>query len=289
MSRIHYRLTLWRNSTLHVCAVVTQLVEYDLAKVAVAGSNPVYCSQVKEMKMSKTRKDLSWSVLAKKEGVVSHDHTTGVCVTGTDAEINKQRAARNRHIKVCRRWTKSVECVHNGEREALQRRINHARAGDNSLSLLNLTHSHCSHESWVDSLWCEDGDISPRVKTSEEIAHMLEKGYLPNCDQVKTHTVLLEDIDLGLRPGEYAPNPRVWHRREAMSILLPQYDKSRKCRECEAYKQITCTIEPKYRPSSYQGCECCSYAKTEVLTKTRVRDRLRNELKEYNSGCSEED
>lgn len=33
--------------------------------------------------MSKTRKDLSWSVLAKKEGTVEHDHTSGECVVGT--------------------------------------------------------------------------------------------------------------------------------------------------------------------------------------------------------------
>lgn len=235
--------------------------------------------------MSHTLKDLPYDVKARRDGRINHDHRTGVCVVGYYEDEYRQRKTRNAHRKVCNRWTTTVECVHNGEREELQRKINHARAADNTYGLSFIKHPDCNHETWEERLWCDEGYIQ-RGSVSDEIATMVEKGYLPNCDQVKTHTVIIEDIDLGLRPGESAPNTDWWYRRDAYKILVPQYDESRTCKTCDELQPITCFIEPK--DSSYagwKGCPCCSFD-TVVESKTRVRDSLRTQMLEYNTtGC----
>lgn len=233
--------------------------------------------------MSHTLKDLPYDVKASRDGYVEHDHRTGNCVIGTYKEFYKQRETRKAHRKVCNRWTDSVECVHNGEREALQRRIDHARAADNTYSLFKTIHPDCNHDTWIDKLYCGDAYYVQRASVSDEIATMVEKGYLPNCDQAKTHTVLLEDIDLGLRPGENAPNTQVWYRRDAYKILVPQYDESRSCKTCDEFQPITCFTQPKERSSyGWKGCSCCSLD-TVVESKTRVRDSLRSQALEYNT------
>lgn len=236
--------------------------------------------------MSHTLKDLPYDVKASRDGYVSHDHRTRNCVVGSYKEDEKQRETRNAHRKVCNRWTTSVECVHNGEREELQRKIDHARAADNGYSLFKTVHPDCTHKTWIERLWCEESYYVQRASVSDEIALMVEKGYLPNCNQAKTHTVLLEDIDLGLRPGESAPSTDWWYRRSAYKILAPQYDKSRSCKTCDEFQPITCFIQPKDRSyAGWGGCSCCSLD-TVVESKTRVRDSLRSQALEYNTtGC----
>lgn len=216
--------------------------------------------------MSKTRKDLSWSVLAMKDGIIEHNHTKGECVVGTWTERHKQEEARRLHRKTCVRYTYVVECLHDHKRTVFQRELEYARK------------------------------IS-RLASSEKISLMLDEGYFPNCNEAKTHKVDLETLEMGFLPEErYLEwgHQDIWNdmntkrRKPERVIFGKRFDPTAKCKTCDTVKVITCMINPKHPPGENRGCSCCTYPRKVELTKTRVRASLRNEAKEYNSQVSEE-
>lgn len=212
--------------------------------------------------MSHTRKDLSWSVLAMKDGIIDHDHTKGTCVVGTWSERHKQQESRRAHRKSCARYTYVVECLHDHKRSVFQRDLENARK------------------------------IS-RLASSEKISEMLDSGYFPNCVEAKTHKVDLETFDMGFLPEErYLEwgHLDIWNdvntkrRKPERVIFGKRFDSSAVCKQCDAFREITCMVNPKHPPGENRGCSYCNYPRKVELTKTRVRDSLRNEAKAYNSG-----
>lgn len=222
--------------------------------------------------MSRTKKDLSWSVLAHKDGVVSHDHRKGVCITGTWEDVKKQRKERNAHLKVCTRYTYIVDCVHNAERESLQHKVWLTRK--NNPAMIG-----------------DDGEPY-RLPSGEAMSDMISTGYFPNCDEVKTHKIDLRTVDVKFLPGERYLRYNVWtlpgnrqytRRLSERQVFGARFDPNATCKVCDNFQEITCHLNPKHPPREYAGCSCCTYPRQEPLTKTRLRGSLKNMAKKYNT------
>lgn len=213
------------------------------------GRKSTYCLSQEEINMSKTFRTDPYRIQHERGGKEYHDHRDGVC---TIDMVQETPWYTHKHDTECVQEVTEYTCVHDGDRAALQFRLEqkintlkHLRWGKEMLRENGFPTSQDAHS-----------DFEP---IAQLVTAMSEKNYIPFCIEHKTHTMTREEAlrvvpSLIVNHYDSKPTPSSWKKAHPAPYFL----------ETEKYvcnpTTKRCYVEnPKasYMPLRAPSCSCC--------------------------------